>query len=182
MIIRQQVRSSGRPQESISLPISFIRTQCRICCLFRRIVLSRNLYYYSSPVRKNLSSKWDRFLPVRYQFDTNHRVNFSTPSCCLSATFRPLAFCVCPLFYTTKNKKKNFATPQLGFLDAIFMRQFSRRCRHRRLLKTANDFARLRTTKRNGRCYSFINQISFHGSRRFIFTGSCSATHGLLLS
>ena len=34
----------------------------------------------------------------------------------------------------------------------------------------------------SGRFYSFINEISFHGSRRFIFTGSCSATHGLLLS
>ena len=42
--------------------------------------------------------------------------------------------------------------------------------------------ARLRITKHNGRFYSFINKICFHGSRRFIFTGSCSATHGLLLS
>ena len=31
-----------------------------------------NLYYYSSPVRKNLSSKFDEFLPGRSQFDTNH--------------------------------------------------------------------------------------------------------------
>ena len=42
-----------------------------------------------------------------------------------------------------------------------------------------HDLERLRTT---GRFYSFINKISFHGSRRFIFTSSCSATHGLLLS
>ena len=89
------------------------------------------------------------------------------------------AFVLCFLRQTIK---KNFALPQLRFLDAIFMRQFSRRCRHRRLIKTAHDFARLRTTKHNGRFYSFINTISFHGSRRFIFTGSCSATHGLLLS
>ena len=26
----------------------------------------------------------------------------------------------------------------------------------------------------HGRFYSFINKISFHGSRRFIFMGSCS--------
>ena len=29
-------------------------------------------------------------------------------------------------------------------------------------------------THDHGRFYSFINKISFHGSRRFIFTGSCS--------
>ena len=35
--------------------------------------------------------------------------------------------------------------------------------------------ARPRTaTHDHGRFYSFINKISFHGSRRFIFTGSCS--------
>ena len=121
------------------------------------------------------------FLPARSQFDTNHRVNFTTPTCCLSATFGPLAFCVCPLFLRQKIKK-NFPSPHLRYLDAIFMRRSSRRCRHRRLLRTAHDFARLRTTKNNGRFYSFINTISFHGSRRFIFTGSCSAPHGLLLS
>ena len=36
--------------------------------------------------------------------------------------------------------------------------------------------ARLRTTKHNGQFYSFINKISFHGSRRFIFMGCCSAS------
>ena len=78
----------------------------------------------------------------------------------------------------------NFASPhvQLRFLDAIFIRQFSRRYRHRRLLKlrtTSHDYARLRTAKHNGRLYSFINKISFHGSGLFIFTGPtgcCSAS------
>ena len=128
-------------------------------------------------------------LCLRAIFHTNHRVHFSTPTYCQSATFGPLAFCVCSLFFTTLNQKE-FRIATVAILDAIFMRQFSRRCRHRRLLKTAHDFARLRTTKHNGRFYSFINKISFHGSRsfiftgsrRFIFTGSCSATHGLLLS
>ena len=60
-----------------------------------------NLYYYRSAVCKNLSSKicphksvltnlsskFDRFLPGRSQFDTNRRVNFSTPTSCHSATF-----------------------------------------------------------------------------------------------
>ena len=82
------------------------------------------------------------------------------------------AFCVCPLFFTTKNKKEFRMSPQLRFLHSIFTRQFSRRCANRRLLKTAHSFARLRTTKHNGRFYSFINKISFHGSMHFIFTGS----------
>ena len=30
--------------------------------------------------------------------------------------------------------------------------------------------------------YARLNKISFYGSRHFIFTGSCSATHELLLS
>ena len=47
---------------------------------------------------------------------------------------------------------------------------------------STKNCARLRTTTHNGRFYSFINKISFDGSRRFIFMGSCSATHGLLLS
>ena len=47
------------------------------------------------------------------------------------------------------------------------------------MLPPTHDVERLRTTMVD--FYSFINKISFHGSRRFIFTGSCSATHGLLL-
>ena len=39
----------------------------------------------------NLYSKCDRFLPARSQFDTNHRVNVSTPTYYQSAIFvRPL--------------------------------------------------------------------------------------------
>ena len=140
--------------------------------------LDKHLYYYSSPVRKICPQNRTDFYP--------HGLN-STPiiaKICLRlhiASPRPLdrslfAFVLC---FLRQKIKKNFASPQLRFLDAIFMRQFSRRCRHRRLLKTAHDFARLRTMLD---FYSFITKISFHGSRRFIFTGSCSATHGLLLS
>ena len=67
--------------------------------------LLRTLSYYSSPVHKNLSSKYDRFLPARSQFDTNHSVDFYAPTCCLSATFVHPFFCVCPLFFTTTNHK-----------------------------------------------------------------------------
>ena len=49
------------------------------------------------------------------------------------------------------------------------------RWRHRLPLKTTHAIGRLRTTKHNGRFYRFVNQISFHGSRRVIFTGCCSA-------
>ena len=67
------------------------------------------------------------------------------------ASPRPLerslfAFVLCSLRQKIKN---NFASSQLRFLDDIFMRQFSGRCRHRRLLKTAHDFTRLRTTTHN---------------------------------
>ena len=142
------------------------------------------LYYYRRAVGKKLSAKIDEFLAVR------RNSTAIMASICMRlhvANPRPLdrslfAFVLC---FIRQQIKKNFASPQLRFLDAIFMRQFSRRCRHRRLLKLrtiSHDYARLRTTKHNCRFYSIINKISFHGSRRFIFTGSCSATHGLLLS
>ena len=64
------------------------------------------LYYYSSPVCKNLSSKCDKFLPKRSQFDSDHRVDVSMPTSCQSATFvRPLFAFVCPLFSTKNNNK-----------------------------------------------------------------------------
>ena len=67
-------------------------------------IIMFNLYYLPCPQKSVL--KQDRFLPVRSQFDTIDRVNFSTPTYCQSATFGPLAFCVCPLFFTTKNQKR----------------------------------------------------------------------------
>ena len=54
--------------------------------------MKEQLYYYSNPVRKNLSSKFDEFLPGRSQFDSDHRVNFSTPTSCESATVVRLLF------------------------------------------------------------------------------------------
>ena len=49
-----------------------------------------HLYYYSSPVRKNLSSKFDEFLAARSKFDSDHRVDFYTHTCCQSAITGPL--------------------------------------------------------------------------------------------
>ena len=74
--------------------------------LMSTISIHLNLYYYSSPVRKNLSSKCDAFLPARSQFDSDHRVNCYTPTYCQSATFvRPLsAFVFC--FLRQKSSKK----------------------------------------------------------------------------
>ena len=145
-------------------------------------------------VLTNLSSKFDRFLAVHSQFDTGHRVNFYVYTCCQSATFGPLFAFYCPLFYTEKKKINNVAICHRCDLYA--------RCRQHRLLKTMHNFAQLRTTlhnyaqlrttthnyaqlrttthnyaqlcttTHNGRFYSFINKISFHGSRHFIFTGS----------
>ena len=70
-----------------------------------------------SAVHKNLSSKFDRFLDVRSQFDTVHGVDFYVPIFCLSATFvRSLfAFVLCFLRQKIINI---FAT------DAIFRCDF----------------------------------------------------------
>ena len=54
----------------------------------------------------NESSRLDENLPVGSQFYRDHRVNFSTYRYCQSATFGPLAFCVCSLFFTILNQKE----------------------------------------------------------------------------
>ena len=65
------------------------------------------LYYYSSPVFTLPSSKFDENLPVRSQFYSDHRIHFSTLTSYQSATFLPLAFCVCPLLLRQKIIEKN---------------------------------------------------------------------------
>ena len=122
----------------------------------------------------NESSRLDKNLPVRSQFYSDHRVNFSTCRYRQSATFGPLAFCVCSLcFYDIKSKRI------LNRHNSdVYIRSGCGSCPA--YVATA---ARPRTATHDyGRFYSFINQISFHGSGLFKFTGSCSATHGLLLS
>ena len=54
----------------------------------------------------NESSRLEENLPARSQFYSDHRVNFSTYRYCQSATFGPLAFCVCSLFFTILNQKE----------------------------------------------------------------------------
>ena len=62
-----------------------------------------------------LSSKFDEFLAVRSQFDSDHGVDFFAPTCCQSATFvRTLFAFYCPFFSEKKKKKWHFAT------DAMF--------------------------------------------------------------
>ena len=88
-------------------------------------------------------------------------------------------------FFTTKNQKEfRIATVEIFRCDlyAAVFRQMSpppptKNCS--RLRTTTHDNAQLSTMVD---FYSFTNKISFHGSKHFIFTGSCSATHGLLLS
>ena len=72
-----------------------------ICCHGRTVFGLFHLYYYSSPVRKNLSSKSDRFLPARSQIETNHRV-----ICLRLHLANPLPFCICPLFFYDKKSSK----------------------------------------------------------------------------
>ena len=54
----------------------------------------------------NDSSRLDENLLVRSQFYSDHHVNFSTYRYCQPATFGPLAFCVCSLFFTILNQKE----------------------------------------------------------------------------
>ena len=50
-----------------------------------------------------LSSKCEEFLAMWSQFDSDHGVDFSAPTCCQCATFvRPLFAFYCPLFFTNK--------------------------------------------------------------------------------
>ena len=77
-------------------------------------------YNYSSPVCKNLSSKFDENLPARSQFDSDHRVDFSTPTSCQSATF-VTAFCVCPFFPRQKSSKNHKCdeSVSIGVIDEV---------------------------------------------------------------
>ena len=91
------------------------------------------------------------FYPTAPQFDSNHRVHFSTPTYCQSVTFGPLAFCVCPLFFTTKNQKEfRIATVPIFRCDlyaAVFPQMSppppTKNCA--RLRTTTNDYAQLST-------------------------------------
>ena len=59
-----------------------------------------------------LSSKIDKFLAIRSQFDSDHGVDFSASTCCQSSTFvRPLFAFYCPLFFTKKTKTNNPIQP-----------------------------------------------------------------------
>ena len=105
-------------------------------------------------VLTNLSSKFDRFRALRIRHRSWRRF-----LCAYMLPIRDLCastFCVCPLFFTTQNHKYFRISPQMRFLDAIFTLQLSYRCRHRRLLKTTQNCAQLRTTTHNGQFYSFI--------------------------
>ena len=53
-----------------------------------------------------LSSKFEKCVAVRSQFDSDHGVDFSTPTCCQSTTFVRRLFAVyCTLFFTKNNNK-----------------------------------------------------------------------------
>ena len=83
----------------------------------------------------------DENLPARSQFCCDHRVNVSTYRYCQAATFGPLAFCVCSLFFTILNQKEfRIATSVAMFksdLNAGVVPQMS---------PPPQDIERLRTT------------------------------------
>ena len=67
---------------------------------------------------------------------------------CASATFGPPFVFYCP-FFLRKNFNNVAIRHRCDFLDAIFTLHSSRRCRHRRLLKSTHNCAQLRTTTHN---------------------------------
>ena len=88
----------------------------------------------------NESSRSDENLPMRSQFYSDHRVNFSTYRYCQSAPFGLLAFCVCALFFMILNKKEfRIATVEMftSDLNAGVVPQMS---------PPPHDLERLRTT------------------------------------
>ena len=89
----------------------------------------------------NESSRLDENLPVRSKFYSDHRVIFSTYRYCQSATFGPLPFCICSLFFTISNQKEfRIATSVAMFtsdLNAGVVPQMS---------PPPHDLERLRTT------------------------------------
>ena len=115
----------------------------------------------------NESSRLDENLPACSQFYSDHRVNFSSYRYCQSSTFGLLAFCVCSLFFYDI-KSKIISNRHISC--DVYIRSECGSCP-----ADVATAARPRTaTQDHGRFYSFINKISLHGSRRFIFTGSCS--------
>ena len=65
-------------------------------------VFSPNCFVFYTTIGE-LSSKFDEFLAVRSQFDSDHGVDFYAPTCCQFATFvRPLFAFDCPLFIMKK--------------------------------------------------------------------------------
>ena len=101
-------------------------------------------------------AKFDQFLPVRSHFDTKRPVNIFHIATFPSPTFGPFFAFHCPLFFTKNNNLE---------------------CRD--VLKTVTVTS---DQKRFGPYTAHKAQVvkRFHGSRRFIFTGSWSATHVLL--
>ena len=75
------------------------------------------LYYYSN----NLSSKFDENLPVRSQFDSDHRINLSTPTSCQSATFvrQLFAFVLCFLRQKSSKNHKCDESVSIGVIDQV---------------------------------------------------------------
>ena len=139
-----------------------------------------NLYYYSSPVRKNMSSTFDGFLADRSQFDIDHRVDFYAHTCCQSSISGPLFAFYCPLFFT-KKIINNVAFRQMRCLRCTFRV----RCRHRSTPDESLDGdtvyaerVRVYNNCRNGSCLTWL-ATSLEEKRRWLIIdasprGQCS--------
>ena len=116
-----------------------------------------------------MSSEYDRFLPARSQFHSNHRLFFYAFILPVRNIWTaPFFFFF--FFFLRKQIKKNFASPQFRFLDAIFMQQLSRRFRLRYTV-VATLPARWRYGTRS-------RSVAMSKSRKFV----SKMTHGFFIT
>ena len=122
----------------------------------------------------NESSPLDENLPARSQFYSDNRVHFSTYHIASPQHLDRTLFAFVFVFVDIKSKRIS----NRHISCDVYIRSECGSCP-----ADVATGARPRTATHDyGRFCSFINKISVRGSRRFICTGSCSATHGLLLS
>ena len=96
-------------------------------CNLRWLIYTTKGELSPKAVLTNLSSKLDEFLAERSQFDSDHRVNFYAPTCCLSATFVPLLFAFVLCFL----RQKIINNVAFRHILRCLRCSFRVRCRHR---------------------------------------------------
>ena len=84
------------------MSLSFFKFRSKVTLIYTIIFIIGAMSNIYTTVGE-LSSKFDEFLAVRSQFDSEHGVDFYAPTCCQSAIFVPSLFAFyCPFFLRKK--------------------------------------------------------------------------------